>query len=329
MISKLGVVGAGLWTKRLAGVLAKHTEILCSPIVEISALNTLKLANIFYVPIVIRVGFRPGQLRPKATYLDLICLIYLLFKKDIVFYWTGSDVDRTRKMFDSYGLPSRLWSIPVARLLVRKSRHCAAAPWLVDELASIGIEAYYLPFPSPTRTFEDIKIETLSMPKSFTVLTYIPDHNPSNYCGEEIISVAKELSHINFRIMGGLGEWCDSVPANVVFLGWIDPKVEYLAASVLVRAVKHDALGGTVREALLCGRHVFYSFPHEHTIKIEVGQDPLIVSADLKTHLEKIYTDHVSGALSLNTLGREWIQSNLTEEHLAKKAFDYFDGLRL
>ncbi|MBZ2168420.1 hypothetical protein [Marinobacter sp. F4216] len=326
MDNRVGVIGASLWTPRLAASLEKHGRLRCSPVSEVMPKDLYRLLTIFGTRTTIRVGFRPGQIRVRGLIIDLVCLLYLLVGGRLVFYWTGSDVQRTAHMLAKPSLLARLWSIPVARKLVGSSRNCVAAPWLVSELNEMGYSATCIPFPTPTETFEEAGADVSEWPAQFTVLSYVPDHNFENYCGPEIVQLARRMPQVDFRVMGGQGEWCSECPGNLKFLGWTDSLEQYLKSVVVLRAVRHDALGGTVREALLCGRHVLYTYPHECT---ELLPDPSY-SADFLGNIEdrlKLFLEKFQcGSLNINHVARGWVSENLSEKVLAKRLVDYLVG---
>ena len=266
-----------------------------------------------------RVGFRPGQLRPRAILLDIMCLFYLFLGKQLVFYWTGSDVPRTARLLGERGGVSQIWSVPVTKFLLRRSQHCVAAPWLADELRDMGYLAESFPFPTPTERFEGARDEKVCWPDMFTVLTYVPDHNHTNYCGEEILDLAKRMPDVAFRVMGGEGRWCSKPPENLTFLGWTDSLKEYQRCIVVLRAVRHDALGGTVREALLCRRYVLYTYPHDYTELLPHPDQCDDFVAEVEKRLEGLRLMFSTGELSPNHAGQYWVIQNLSEKVLAQR----------
>tara|TARA_R100000049_G_C1957034_1_gene115382 strand:- start:12125 stop:13120 length:996 start_codon:yes stop_codon:yes gene_type:complete len=318
MVKRVAIVGTYMWTPRIAESLKKYTGVVCTPVSEVKPRDALRLLGVLGADVTMRIGFRPGQVRPRGIVLDLVCLFYILAGGKLVFYWTGSDVPRTIQSLADRSLVSRLWSLPVTRLLLRKSEHCVAAPWLVNELESMGCTAENFPVPTPTEGFESASELSLgSWPDQFTVLSYVPDHNYQNYCGDEIVELATRMPHVRFRVMGGDGDWCKKKPDNLEFLGWTDALEEYRRCVVLLRAVRHDALGGTVREALLCGRYVLYTYPHECA---ELLPDPDVYTsfvAVTEERLMELLELYQAGQLRVNKQGYEWVRANLSEKVLA------------
>lgn len=320
MADKVAIVGSYMWTTRLSASLSKNAGVHCSTVSEVRPGDAHRLLGIFLSRLTLRVGFRPGQFRPRALLLDLICLLYVVLGGRLVFYWTGSDVQRTVRLVSSDRFALRLWSLPVARVLLRKSLHCVAAPWLVDELATIGVQSECFPFPTPTESFENLTaLERGRWPEKFTVLSYVPDHNYQNYCGDEVVALARSMPQVDFRIMGGEGQWCLSPPENLKFLGWTDAMKEYLRCVVVLRAVRHDALGGTVREALLCGRYVLYTYPHALTESLPHPDTCNNFEEKTGQIISELFHKFEKGELPVNLEGFEWVRHNLSETVLAEK----------
>jgi hypothetical protein len=326
MVERVALIGAAMWTKRLASVLAYHDCIRCCPVSEIRARDCWSLLWLPGAGYLLRVGFRPGQFRPRGLLIDLVSALYVGFGGKMVFYWTGSDVKRTLSLYRQEKNFHARWGKAVSRFLMNRARHCAAAPWLVDELDSIGISAVCRPFPTPTAEFEPLIYMRDEQTLPLRVLTYIPDHNFANYCGREVLEAACLLPNVQFAVMGGTGSWCAELPPNVEFLGWTNAAEQYVQAAVVVRAVRHDALGGTVREALLCGCHVIYSFPHEHTELLELSENIEDAAKNLAGAIVDLEKRISAGKLSANIHGRQWVMEHLGEEKLSADLVGYLRG---
>jgi hypothetical protein len=110
------------------------------------------------------------------------------------------------------------------------------------------------------------------LPRAFTALSYVPDFRHEFYGGDMLLEAARCLPEIEFRVTSGTGEWADSVPPNVHFLGRVEDMAdEFRASSCLVRMVRHDGLSNMVIEALSFGRPVVYSARLPHTRFVEFG----------------------------------------------------------
>jgi len=305
-----------LWTQRLAQLLRKYSDFKLGPVSGVGVKDCWRLLGLPVASSVIRVGFRPGQLRPRGLLIDVFSIVYMVLFGRLIFYWIGSDVQRTLDVFNTGRGIRAAWGRKVGRFLMGRSGHLVAAPWLVNELETIGVKAICVPFPSPTAKFSDLIYERTDPIRKLDVLTYIPDHNFKNYCGAEVVEAARHMPKIRFAVMGGRGAWCENPPDNIEFLGWTDAGEQYLRAAVVVRAVHHDALGGTVREALMCGCHVIYSFPHPCTIRIDLGESSEDTVRNLIKELSDLDERCRSGRLMLNHQAREWVLGNLSEEVL-------------
>jgi hypothetical protein len=147
-----------------------------------------------------------------------------------------------------------------------------------------------------------LPVETYPTP--FTVLTYIPDNRWEFYDGPTIYQAARALPNIRFEVLGGTGAKVEQTLPNLVFFGWQSNVRTFLnRASVLVRLVRHDGFGGTVKEALNAGLHVIYSqaMPHVHVVPY---QDP----AHLEATLSELLKRFEEGNLIPNHAGHDFVQ---------------------
>ena len=90
MVKRVAIVGTYMWTPRIAASLKKYTGIVCTPVSEVKPRDALRLLGVLGADVTMRIGFRPGQVRPRGILLDLVCLFYILAGGKLVFYWTGS-----------------------------------------------------------------------------------------------------------------------------------------------------------------------------------------------------------------------------------------------
>ncbi|MFU2511052.1 hypothetical protein [Pseudoalteromonas sp. ASV78] len=307
------IIGSKNWPKWLSdsfnrfGIQSNYLEY-----VSLSAV--FKLLH-FKSDTLIRVGYRVGILKLHCILLDLYCFAFSLIKnKKVVVYWTGSDIQRTQKAVESSFYSSSMLKVFAGK----RFSHITAAPWLVDELESIGISAKFLPFPVDLK-----KPCSFRKREKFEVLTYIPDSNYSNYHGETVIQLAKALPDVAFKVMGGNGGWVKEHLKNLTFLGWVTDTTKLYAESIVVlRVVEHDAMGGTVREALANGCYVIYTFPHEHTINVRPDFQ------DVLNNIVKLKRSYLSGDININDSAVTWVNNTLDESILVTRLIENIDGVK-
>lgn len=243
--------------------------------------------------VIVRIGMPPGLPGFKNTLFDIfwIGLRIIFGKKKFYYYWIGSDVLLAAKI-DNVLIKKLIFSAE------KKAGHLANAPWLKAELLDLGVESVLALFPGTNVTIPTG--EKLKWPKNFTVATYIPDHRHEFYGGNEVIRSAKEMPDCKFMIFGGSGKWLMDVPSNVEFLGFVDDIDNlYNNINVLIRVVKHDAIGGTVREALFYGRHVIYSYNLCGVSYVPYGDVDMLLFT-----LRELRKKHLDGRLGINWHGR-------------------------
>jgi hypothetical protein len=76
--------------------------------------------------------------------------------------------------------------------------HLAGAPWLAEELQTIGVPASCVWLPSQLPTGD-----VPPLPNVFTVGSYIPDSRFEFYGGPLIYEAARRLPFVRFLIFGG------------------------------------------------------------------------------------------------------------------------------
>lgn len=186
-----------------------------------------------------------------------------------VIYWIGSDVLLLQKR-------SRL---------VSGAKNIAGSSWLAEEVRGHGYICDERLFP-----VEMPVTDVLPFPATgrLQVLCYVPDMHHELHGSFEIRSVAEQLPSVDFKIVGGTGVWWASHPVNVSFLGWSDDVVGNLAgAHVLLRRTSHDSFSAFVREGLVAGRHVVFTYDVPGGIFVESGDVSALV------HQLKILSDLV------------------------------------
>lgn len=199
-----------------------------------------------------------------------------------VMHWTGSDV---------------LYAHTVARRgrVSRRLRdgcvHWAGAPWLVEELATIGVQATWVPH-SEVAALSAIP----PLPDGrFTVLAYLRPGREQFYGAEAVLRVAATLPEAEILIAGC--ERLPSAPANVRCLGWVERMdAVYARCHVLLRMAAHDGLAFMVQEALAFGRHVVWNYPFP-------GAHLAADAEEACTRVTGLAAQHERGTLSLNLAG--------------------------
>jgi hypothetical protein len=245
--------------------------------------------------IVLRVGVRPGGIGKRPFVLDIYWQLFRWFwpRKSFVYFWIGTDVLQALEERQSGTTPYFL-------KLAQTAHHFANAPWLKEELASIGVPSEVVLFPSGK--VNPPPAESIAWPERFTVMAYIPDHRHTFYGGEEFLNAARQLPDVRFFVTAGSGAWAKQITGNLHFLGYRDDMAElFNAAHVVVRQVRHDAIGGTVREALFYARHVVYSYPLPHTHLVAWGDSDGIVRT-----IRRLRDQFNAGLLAPNHAGREY-----------------------
>jgi hypothetical protein len=181
--------------------------------------------------------------------------------------------------------------------------HIAGAQHLAEELAALGVDATAVPFPAMALAPPPA---APPMPERFRVLTYLPaglGERFAFYGGPQLLEAARALPDVEFAVMGA-ATLADDTPDNVVLLGRVeDPESEYARSSAVVRMVEHDAIGGTVCEGLMYGRHVIYTYDVPHTVCVEFGDTQALVAA-----IRGLYERHLAASLGLNSEGFAYAQ---------------------
>jgi len=177
-----------------------------------------------------------------------------------VIYWIGSDVSRLRAN-------SRF---------VAGAVNVAGSSWLAEEVCGHGYACKERLFPVelPVR-------DKLPFPKKtrLQVLCYVPDAAHELHGSSEIRATAEALTDVDFTIIGGTGAWWPGFPGNVRFPGWTNNIVESLAeAHVLLRRTSHDSLSAFVREGLVTGRQVVFTYDFPGTIYVASGDTETLIA---------------------------------------------------
>lgn len=273
-------------------------EFDCATFLQGAGLASLPgfIAGLRRADIVVRVG---ATFRWDST-LDrmLLALPRCPFGATVVIYWTGTDVLMLTRSISEGTLPEDA----LARLA--GVQHIAGAEHLTRELAAAGVTAITVPFPGMALSPPESAPE---LPSRFRVLTYLPAGSGPRfafYGGPSILAAARALPDVEFAVMGAseIPLSGQTLPPNVTMLGRVDdPSYEYAKSTVVARMVEHDAIGGTVCEGLMYGRHVIYTYDVPHTTRIAFGDDQGLTDA-----IAQLHQRHTAGTLELNRAGFEY-----------------------
>lgn len=290
------ILGQPYWSLRLLGVLqGLHPEVTAVFLSPKTLFTPAGLRSVARADYFLRMGYRPGATTWRGRLFDALWSLLRTLNPRArgIHYWIGTDVFHTLKDAQA----GRLRPGPLAT--ARDDLHWADAPWLVAELAQVGLTASSVPLPVP---LGDVRPPE-RLPAPFTVLTYIPDGRWAFYDGPSIYTAAQALPAIRFEVIGGGGAQAPGSLPNLTFFGWQQDIRPFLArATVLVRLVRHDGTGGTVREALEAGRHVIYSQPMPCVHQVPYGHPEA-----LETALRSLLGRFEAGDLPPNLEGHAYV----------------------
>ena len=199
-----------------------------------------------------------------------------------IIYWIGSDVSRLRTK-------SRF---------VAGAVNIAGSAWLAEEVRTCGYACQERLFPTELPVSEGLPFPDKAR---LQVLCYVPDAYHELHGSSEIRATAEELTDADFTIIGGTGTWWPGFPGNVRFLGWANNIVECLAeAHVLLRRTSHDSLSAFVREGLVAGRQVVFTYDFPGTIYVASGDTETLIA-----RVRELRDGNVDGRLEHSSLDPE------------------------
>jgi hypothetical protein len=231
-----------------------------------------------------------------------LCRIAVALGLPTVIHWIGTDVLNYQTYAQKH---------PGIVNIVRHVSHWATAPWLVEELSQLGIEATLVPFASQKRK-NYLSLPPPEFPKHFTVLTTIPGERLDFYGWENILKLAHDFPEITFNVLRATGEAIKNKPVNLNFLGWVEDTFEvYKNSTVAVRMTKHDGYSGSIQEPLALGRYAIWTYPFPGALIAKDYQT-------LHSHVADLLLLHKKGLLKTNEEGRQFIKQNLNPDRLAR-----------
>lgn len=186
--------------------------------------------------------------------------------RPILVHWVGSDVRHALQAWQERKVSPRVLTGAI---------HWADAPWLIEELAPLGMRVAEHPLPMPIASGHP-----LPMPETPRVLVYLPQNPHSAYDVEGTLAVIDALPDVSFLLAGG---YPLSPPRpNVEALGWVtDWAAVYARTSIFLRLTHHDGLAHTVIEALSYGRHAAWSRPFQGVRHVSGRSEAIAAIRDL------------------------------------------------
>lgn len=219
--------------------------------------------------------------------------------KKLIIQWAGTDV-----LVANESLKRGLGSLKYAYY----AKNYCEAPWLIEELREVGIEAEQMIF-TGVKTSEPLK----ALPEKFRIFTYLGDGREEFYGKSFILNLSKIFPDIEFLIVGSNIE---DTGANLKILGWLDGLDSVIENSTIhIRWTDHDSLANTVIETLQKGRYVIWKNPLEATICCESEDSVVKVISDLKNRFD-------DGSLSLNQEGIDFVKNIFNKDEVLENVFD-------
>lgn len=213
--------------------------------------------------------------------------------KRTVNHWVGTDVllavedERHRRMAQQ-----------AARHI---QRHLSFAPWLAEELRSVGIASEVTTYSRP------IELELRRSPGQPGVLAYLPDARADFYGAAIVRFVAAALPDLPFGIVAGTADLQPALP-NVTYLGWTDDmRPLYDRYPILLRVARHDGLPKMVLEALAHGNQVIFEYEFAGCYRANSETDALAA-------VRQILAD----GCPINAAGSRLVREEYSSERLAE-----------
>jgi hypothetical protein len=213
------------------------------------------------------------------------------WRRPVAVHWVGTDVLIAREQFAAGRLSHRA---------ARRPTHWADAPWLVDELAEMGIEAEFVRLP-----VHGLAAETLPLPERFKVLLYLPvdAFDREVFDTETILHLPDEFPDVPFILIPSPPETLPpGLPPNLDARAWVDDMdALYREISVVVRLVSHDGMPFMALEAFSRGRYVVYPCQLPGAT-VAAGFEAA------RAAVAGLLARHEAGTLTPNAAGADWVR---------------------
>ncbi|MGE0599678.1 MAG: hypothetical protein AB7J35_11595 [Dehalococcoidia bacterium] len=210
-----------------------------------------------------------------------------LRRKPVVIHWVGTDVQIAVDEHRRHNVSLRVAERPT---------HWCDAPWLVDELRTMGIVSEYVPLPIP--------IESASpppLPETFRALLYYPvdAFDREVFDIETMMRLPIEFPQVQFTLIPSPADTLPQpIPVNLEALPWVDDMdALYRQTTVVIRLTSHDGQSFMAGEALSRGRYVIWTHPMPGCIRAQTFDQ-------VAKALGKLVEKHEAGTLKVNSSGR-------------------------
>lgn len=220
----------------------------------------------------------------------------------VVMHWAGTDVLHAR---------AAVRSGHATETLLRRPTHWAGAPWLVDELAEIGVGATWQPhsWVPPTG---DVPLPSGPL----TALAYLPEARQRFYGVDAVCRIAAALPEVRVLVVGTRS--VPNAPPNIEAVGWVDQIADVLArCHVLLRLPRHDGLSFMVQEALALGRYAIWNHPFPGAMRAST-------SAEAISALQRLAVQQRAQALPPNSVGAAHARERFSADRIRTELLDGF-----
>lgn len=216
---------------------------------------------------------------------ELVRKVCAIRKRPVILIWAGSDV---QTLSGDHQLSEYLRLSNVV--------HWACAPHLVEELAPLGIQARCVPIAAAL-----VPEQMTPFPRSFKVLTYLPEPRRAFYGQAQVWEAARALSDVAFVVVGK-GTREEGAPPNVHYLGEVsDMERRIDECCALLRLTEHDGLARGIVEALARGRHAIWRYTFPGVIQASSASQAIDA-------LRILHQQYRHGRLALNEAGAQHVR---------------------
>jgi len=305
---KIGIIGSQIWIDYFAEVFGndENFDVCIYKSFNVEVYKSIRRLDLIYIMF--------GWLDKPHL---LIFLTAFLYRIPIVIHWIGTDVYRMINT-DILNFKMKLKRL-IMKILFKVNKNCyhiACAPWLKEELTSVGINATFIPVVSP---LTGINVEIYPLPKTLTVLSYIPLGREDFYGEQKLLEIARMNPDVKFTVVANSPDRKPKDLNNVEYYGWVSrEKMEelYRNTTCYIRLTRHDGLA--VIEPLLRGRYEIFTYEHPYVYKAITIEEAQKALDEIRTKMEPNY----DGARYV----RENYSTEITREKVKKFFFEILKG---